>query len=112
MAASIFIAKLFGPAFALLGAAWLLRAETFRVVFREFLRSPALHYLAGFLGLFAGLAIVLTHNVWALDWRVIITLIGWVTMVRAVLTVFWPEWIVPVGNVFLETRAAIPIGAR
>jgi len=110
MVASVFIAKLFGPIFALSGIALLLRAETYRAIVGDFLRSPALHYLAGFLGLFAGLAIVLTHNVWAFDWRLIITLIGWVTIVRAAVTVLWPEWIVPVGNVFLEYRAAPLVG--
>jgi len=110
MVASVFIARLLGPVFALIGIALLLRAETYRAIFRDFLRSPALYYLAGFLALFAGLAIVLTHNVWAFDWRVVITLIGWVTIVRAAITVLWPEWIVPVGNVVLEHRAALLAG--
>ena len=110
MVASVFIARLLGPVFALIGIALLLRAETYRAIVRDFLRSPALQYLAGFLGLFAGSAIVLTHNVWAFDWRVVITLIGWVTIVRAAVTVLWPEWIVPVGNVVLEHRAALLAG--
>jgi hypothetical protein len=33
--------------------------------------------------LIAGMALVLTHNARALDWRLIITLIGWVTIIRA-----------------------------
>jgi hypothetical protein len=30
----------------------------------------------------AGLAIVLTHNVWAASWQVLITLIGWTILLR------------------------------
>ena len=43
----------------------------------EFLRSRALIYLSGVLIHDGGLAIVLTHNVWVADWRVLITLLGW-----------------------------------
>ena len=44
---------------------------------KEFLKSRALIYLAGVLTLIPGLALVLVHNVWAVDWRVLITLFGW-----------------------------------
>ena len=48
----------------------------------EFLNSHALIYLAGIITLTAGLAIVLTHNVWAADWRILITVLGWLTRHR------------------------------
>jgi hypothetical protein len=60
----------------------------FRSILQDLMRSQALLYLAGFLGLLAGLALVLTHNVWVLDWQLIITLIGWVAIVRAVVIIF------------------------
>jgi uncharacterized membrane protein len=102
MPASIFIAKLLGPIFVLVGAALLVKAQMFRGILQEFIRSQALLYLAGVLGLLGGLALVLTHNVWALDWRVIITLIGWIAIVRAVVTVFEPRLIVALGSKLLQ----------
>jgi len=60
----------------------------FRAILPEFIRSPTLLYLAGFLRLFGGLALVLTHNIWVLDWRLIIALVGWVNIVRVVVTIF------------------------
>ena len=106
MTASIFIARLLGPVFAVVGIALLFKVETYRAILQEFIRSPALHYLAGFLGLLAGLAVVLTHNIWVFDWRLIITLIGWITLLRAVVTIFEPERIVALGNVVLSHRGA------
>ena len=47
----------------------------------EFLASPALIFLSGVITLPAGLAIVLTHNVWVADWRVLITLLGWLAII-------------------------------
>jgi uncharacterized membrane protein len=109
MPTSIFIAKLLGPVFALVGIALLRRPQAFRSILEDFLRSPALVYLAGFLGLLAGLAIVLTHNVWVFDWPVIITLIGWVTIVRAVITFVLPEQIGTLGSVVLKHRAIFTV---
>jgi hypothetical protein len=110
MTTSIFIAKLLGPILVLFGIALLFKAQLYRAILQEFLRSPAWLYLAGFLGLVAGLALVLTHNLWVLDWRLIITLIGWVIVVRAVVSIFLPEKMVALGNAILQ-RPGIFTGA-
>jgi uncharacterized membrane protein len=107
MQASIFIAKLLGPMFVLVGIAILSKPEAFRVLLKEFIESHVLMYLAGFLGLVAGLALVLNHNVWLLDWRLIITLIGWATIVRAVVTIFQPQQIVSLGLKAIQHKGII-----
>lgn len=105
MPTSIFIAKLLGPIYVLVGIALLTKAQMFRTILQEFVRSQVLLYLAGFLGLLAGLALVLTHNVWMLHWPLIITLIGWASVVRAVVTIFQPQQIVLLASKILEHRA-------
>jgi hypothetical protein len=107
MAASLFIAKLLGPLFILVGIALLLKLEMFCTILQEFIGSPALLYLAGFFGLLGGLALVLTQNVWVFDWRIIITLIGWLTIVRAVVTILWPQRIVAIGSAILNLRGVV-----
>lgn len=98
MTASIFLARLLGPMLVVVGIGLLLKPMRFRAILQEFIGSVIWLYWAGFVGLLAGLALVLTHNLWVSDWRVIITLIGWVTLVRALVTIFQPEWIVMIGN--------------
>lgn len=110
MLTSVFIARLLGPIFVVVGAALLCRAQMFRGILQEFIRSAALLYLAGFFGLLAGVALVLTHNVWDLDWRLIITLVGWITIARALISIFQPAWIVTVGTKILDNHG-IFIGA-
>ena len=104
MQASIFIAQLLGPVFIVVGLALLFRPEMFRAVLPEFIRSPVWLYLAGFLGLLAGLALVLTHEVWTADWRLLITLIGWITLLRALISIFRPQWVAAAGTAILERR--------
>jgi uncharacterized membrane protein len=111
MQTSIFLAKLLGPVFCVLGAAILVNPQSFRAILGEFIESRALLYLAGFLGLLGGMALVLTQNVWSSDWRVLITLIGWITVMRALTTIFLPQQVAGMGLWFLRHRAAFPMSA-
>jgi uncharacterized membrane protein len=104
MQTSIFIAQLLGPIFVVVGVALLAKPQMFRTILQEFIRSATLLYLAGFIGLLGGMAMVLAHNVWVPNWRLIITLIGWVTIVRAVITIFQPQWLVAAGAAILDHR--------
>lgn len=60
---------------------------------KAILRDPPLLYIAGLLGMTAGLAIVLAHNVWsggALP--VLVTLFGWASLIKgALLLLLSPE---------------------
>jgi len=105
MSTSVFIARLLGPMFVLVGIALPLKTKMFQAILREFIGSPTLLYLAGFFGLLGGIALVLVHNVWVLDWRILITLLGWVTLVRAVVTIFRPDLIAAAGSKILTSRS-------
>ena len=70
MTTSFFLARLIGPFALALGLALLVQGAGFRTLAGEFMASPALIFLSGVITLPAGLAIVLTHNVWTPDWRV------------------------------------------
>jgi len=96
--ASIFLAKLIGPFFLVVGASLLLNQAQFRTMADELMRSPALVFLTGLMILPAGLAIVLTHNVWAADWRVLITLLGWLSTLSGALRLAAPKRALDVGR--------------
>ena len=86
---SLFIAKLMGPILLVIGLAILINERTFRAIAKDVLGSPALIYLFGVLDLALGLVLVLVHNLWVADWRVIITLIGWISIVRGVVRILF-----------------------
>jgi hypothetical protein len=54
-------------------------------------RSSAAVFITGVVELFLGMAMVVGHNVWALDFRVVLTLIGWVLLLRGVGRTFFPS---------------------
>jgi hypothetical protein len=98
MQRSIFLAKLIGPLLAAIGVALIFNADIFRAMAQEFLKSYALIYLAGLLALAAGLAIVNTHNEWTADWRVVITLIGWLAVIGGIIRIVLPRAVELVGS--------------
>jgi hypothetical protein len=48
-------------------------------------------YLNGAVLFVAGLAIVRSHNLWTRDWRVLVTLMGWLGMLAGLYRMFAPE---------------------
>jgi len=74
----------------------------FRDMAEEFMASRALMFLSGLLLLPAGLAIVLTHNFWTADWRVLITLLGWLIAIGGALRLFGPLFVVKAGHAMLN----------
>jgi len=91
IATSIFLARLLGPLLLIVGASLLLNPHAVRKMAQDVLGSVTLVYLFGVLDFAAGLAILLVHNVWVASWRVIITLIGWLLLIRGAVRILAPE---------------------
>src|SRR3569833_4325028 len=96
MQTSIFIARLRGPVMAVRGLAVLFNLRGFRDLAQELVSSRALIFLSGLIIMPAGIAIILVHNIWAVDGRLMITLSGWIlaiaSAVRIVVLFFVLLW--------------------
>ena len=102
MSNSLFLARLIGPVMLVVGLAVFANQRGFREMAGEFLASRALMFLSGLILMPAGLAIVLTHNVWAADWRVLITLLGWLAAIGGALRLFGPLFVLKAGHAMLD----------
>ena len=89
-ALSIVIARLIGPLFLVIGIGALFNGEHYRKMIAGFLENAGLYYLSGVISLIVGLAIVAHHNIWAPDWRVIITVLGWIALFRGAVRLMLP----------------------
>ena len=111
MSTSVFLAKLIGPVMLVVGLAVFANQRGFREMTEEFLASRALMFLAGLVIMPAGLAIVLTHDVWTADWRVMITTFGWLGTMGGAIRLFEPPFLVKTGRAFLRQPTFTPIAA-
>ena len=91
MGSANFIAQIIGLLFCIDAVGVLVNTALYRRIVEEFIESPALRYLGGILALFFGLFILNFNNAWTADWTVIITIIGWLSVVKGVLLIVFPK---------------------
>jgi hypothetical protein len=108
MHTSIFLARLLGPLFLLPGVGILINQGVFRAMATEIVRSVTLIYLFGLVDFAGGLAIVLTHNVWDLSWRVLVTLIGWALLIRGAVRVAVPDLVLGYAARYVGNKKIYP----
>lgn len=106
MTTSELIAGYAGPLLIVVAAAMLLRRSVFADVIQDLSNSRGLIVLAGVLALIAGLAIVRAHNVWAADWTVAVTVLGWLCILGGVLRIVWPDRIAGLADSMMGGNAA------
>jgi hypothetical protein len=111
MSNSVFLARLIGPVMLVIGLAVFANQRAFRDLAEEFLASRALTFLSGLIIMPAGLAIVLTHNIWAVDGRVMITMFGWANVIGGAIRLAAPAYVMQTGRAMLKRPYFIPIAA-
>jgi hypothetical protein len=111
MSTSLFLAKLIGPVMLLIGLAVFANQRGFRDMAEEFMASRAMMFLSGIIVMPAGLAIVLTHNVWAADWRVLITIFGWLNVIGGAVRLIGPPFLTQTGRAMLKQPYFISLAA-
>lgn len=90
MELSIFLAKLIGLYFILISLSLLLNRKNIDLLYDYYKHSGAI-LAVGVFDLGLGLALVLGHNVWDGSWRVAITIIGWLLLLRGIERMTFPE---------------------
>lgn len=90
---SLFLSKAIGLYLVIVSVGMLTNASTLKPILAEMLKSPGLVYVAGVIAMIVGILIVISHNFWTLDWRVIITIIGWTSLIKGTIRVVMPQYV-------------------
>ena len=59
----------------------------------------------------AGLAIVNLHDTWCMDWRVIITVLGWLMTIGGIARIVLPQVAITIGSTIYSGRASTIVAA-
>ncbi|MBU1923460.1 MAG: hypothetical protein KJ710_04285, partial [Candidatus Omnitrophica bacterium] len=98
METSIFIARIFGLCYLILGAGFVLNRKALGQVIDDFCKNAALFFYGGLFTLVIGIVIILTHNVWVANWTVIITILGWLALIKGIWIIVFPNTV----SVFMQ----------
>ena len=88
-ALSIYLAKLIGLAWVVVGIALIAKPQDFQHTIKDVAKSNAIMTFISIFPLVLGLAIIIGHNVWIKDWVVLITIIGWLFFFCGILRLFF-----------------------
>ena len=88
---SIFLAQVIGLYLLFVSVAMLVYQSRFKKTMSEILSNHSLITLSGMMSFVVGLLIVVSHNVWISQWPVVVTIVGWVILLQALLRIFFPE---------------------
>ena len=88
---SIFFARLWGSFFIIFGILFILSRQLGKTI--EMTDDKAFVISTGYITLLMGLVTVILHNLWVADWRVVITILGWSTLIKGISKVGFPEQI-------------------
>ncbi len=95
MQATGYLARLLGLFSILTGLALIGRRQEMVAAVDALTHNPTLLLLVGLIALGIGLALVLAHNVWSGGVRpIVVTLIGWLILLRGLLILFFPASVV------------------
>ncbi len=107
MDTSILLARLIGPLFVIVGLGVLLNSRHYMAMTESFIKNAELYYLSGAIAFVVGVAIVLFHNLWVSDWRVVLTIIGWMSVLKGAMRILFPTFGLSVAGKLTESNAMI-----
>lgn len=99
---TIFFARFYGSLFIILGlmsiGAGFLGKTIKRTKDKNFTIST------GYITFLIGLVTVILHNIWVWDWRVIITILGWSTLIKGIMKTGFPGQIHKQAQMFKKKQ--------
>lgn len=107
---SIFWARFLGLFFIFFGAIYLVRKDFLKTVLENYFKNPAFAAVVGILNLIMGLFIILSHNVWEFNWKGIITVFGYLLILRAILNLFATDKLAEYALKGIEGKGVIYAG--
>ena len=91
MELSLFLAELLGIYLLIVAVLWAARGAVISDAIEELFAIRPMLFLSGLLPLAIGIAMAISHSVWELSWRGLITLFGYVSIGKGIVRISFPE---------------------
>lgn len=113
MATAIFIAKVLAIVYLAFSLGYIVNREYYRKELPKLLDNFGFMMLGGMMAILIGCLILQAHNTWNPDWTFLITLIGWITVIKGIVILAFPKvinWFAPLlKSKNLDAFMAIPV---
>ena len=93
MQLSKLIAKIASVIYLSASAGAFFGADHYRKIAVDLFSNAGLTYLTGFITVIIGLLIVSYHNRWTKNWTILITILGWIAILKGVFLIAFPQFV-------------------
>lgn len=108
---SKFLSKVMGIYFVIISIAMVLNMTHFIGVVEQLINNAPLMFVVGFVALILGLLLTISHNIWHWNWTVIITIISWLTLLKGINILIYPNVLNEFTVMLLKNPTALYIAA-
>ncbi len=105
MDTSIFWARVFGLFLTLYALMIFAQKKKFLKLMKSAAQNSAVMYFTGFVSLMFGILVVVTHQVWAVNWQGFITLFGWLAVIKGITRTLYPEKVKKTVDYFMKNQS-------
>jgi uncharacterized protein YjeT (DUF2065 family) len=85
------LAKIFGLYFLAMGIGFFFNPERLRSIYQQVLNDKNFLFLGGIIAILLGAFVISTHNQWVWGWPVIITILGWWSLIKGYALIIYPR---------------------
>ncbi len=104
METSILISKIIGIIYFSFGIGLFFNPFYYQKVFKELFENTSYLILGGILAIIFGVFIIQYHNNWVKNWIVLITIIGWVALLKGILLLAFPTSLTVFKSFFVKKK--------
>lgn len=101
---SIFVAQVAAVVYLSVGVGILVDKKHYSKVFDSVMKDTAAMYIGGFMALLVGFSLVTFHNDWMKSWEVLVTIIGWLALVKGVMLLAFPSTFLGVVKPWMKSK--------
>jgi hypothetical protein len=104
METSIAIARIIAIAYLSIGFGLIISKSYYENQFERIVNNAGVLYLGGFMGIVFGSLIIEGHNFWVNNWTVLITIIGWLSLIKGIVLLIFPNQYLPLIKPFYKPK--------
>lgn len=98
------LARLFGLVLVVIYGGLLINQKFYTSIWQNLLQQPLLLFISGFMALVLGLIVIQVHSIWALDWRGLITFLGWLMVFQGTMRLVFPETVLKIVKKIIDNQ--------
>ncbi len=93
MTLSLFVIRFLAVLYLGVGLGMLLNKSHYRTMMTAFAKDSGARYIGGFFALGVGFALVTYHNIWEKSWVVLVTVVGWLALLKGLTFLLFPGFV-------------------